>query len=60
MAHGAMYDLLYGGVRTADSAAGGSPFFLMAADSLGIRQVLRFRDVRYAGALVSAPFGLLR
>lgn len=54
VAHGAFYDLLYGGVRTADSAAGGSPFFLMVADSLGIRQVLRFRDVQYAGARATA------
>jgi hypothetical protein len=61
VAHGAVYDVLYGGVRTGDSAAGGAPFFFMAADSLGIRQVLRFRDVRYTGVLptrtpgVSAP-----
>ena len=58
VAHGAVFDVLYGGVRTADSAAGGAPFVLMAADSLGIRQVLRFRDVRYAGALATPTPGV--
>ena len=58
VAHGALYDVLYGGVRTADSAAGGAPLFLMAADSLGIRQVLRFRDVRYSGALATRTGGV--
>lgn len=58
VAHGTVYDVLYGGVRTADSAAGGAPFFFMAADSLGIRQVLRFRDVRYAGALATQTRGV--
>jgi len=50
VAHGSAFDVLYGGVRTADTAVGGAPFFLAAVDSLGIRQVLRFRDVHYAGA----------
>ncbi len=58
VAHGAAYDVLYGGVRTEDSAAAGTPFFLMAADSLGIRQVLRFREVRYSGALPTAAPGV--
>lgn len=58
VAHGASLDVLYGGVRTADTAAGGAPFVLAAVDSLGIRQVLRFRDVSYRGALPAAGRGV--
>ena len=47
VAHGTALDVLYGGVRTGDSAAGGAPFVLAAVDSMGIRQVLRFRDIDY-------------
>ena len=50
VAHGTAMDVLYGGVRTDDSAAGGAPFFLAAVDSMGIRQVLRFREIDYRGA----------
>ena len=58
VAHGAALDVLYGGVRTADSAAGGAPFFLAAVDSMGIRQVLRFREIRYTGAGPAAAPGI--
>jgi hypothetical protein len=58
VAHGAALDVLYGGVRTADSAAGGAPFVLAAVDSMGIRQVLRFRDIRYTGAGPAAAPGV--
>jgi hypothetical protein len=58
VAHGAALDVLYGGVRTADSAAGGAPFFLAAVDSMGIRQVLRFREIRYTGAGPAAAPGV--
>ncbi|MGE5092950.1 MAG: hypothetical protein ACM3OH_12355, partial [Bacillota bacterium] len=44
--------------RTADSAAGGAPFVLAAVDSMGIRQVLRFRDIRYTGAGPAAAPGV--
>ena len=58
VAHGAGLDVLYGGVRTADTAAGGAPFVLAAADSLGIRQVLRFHDVSYRGSRPAAGGGV--
>lgn len=50
-ARGAERALLYGGVYTdADSgAAGGSPFFLAVVDSVGLKQVLRFRRIAYSG-----------
>ncbi|MDX2192884.1 MAG: hypothetical protein NW201_05990 [Gemmatimonadales bacterium] len=49
---GATFDLLYGGVRAPGVVArgGASPFFLALADSLGARQVLRFREVRFEGS----------
>lgn len=51
-ARGAELALIYGGVYgPADaSVTGASPFFLALLDSLGVRQVLRFRDVSYRGA----------
>ena len=64
-APGASVALLYGGVRAPGSAA--TPSFLAVVDSLGFRQVLRFRRIRYegagpatgaAGAVAPARFGL--
>lgn len=46
---GASLDLLYGGVAGPGTARGGNPAFLALADSLGLLQVLRFRDIRYEG-----------
>jgi hypothetical protein len=40
--------LLYGGVYAPDRST--SPFFLTLVDSLGVRRVLRFRRIDYAGA----------
>ena len=42
--------LLYGGVYTPDSTTSGAPFVLTIVDSLGVRQVLRFREIGYSGA----------
>jgi hypothetical protein len=41
-------DLLYGGV-TRDGDAVANPYFFALVDSLGMRQVLRFAEVRYEG-----------
>jgi hypothetical protein len=49
-ARGATLSLLYGGVYAPDSATAGAPFFLTVVDSLGVRQVLRFRRIDYRGA----------
>lgn len=51
MARGASLDLLYGGVRREDESTDPStaPFFLALTDSLGVRQVLRFRQIAFAG-----------
>ncbi len=52
-ARGARMSLVYGGVLTNDSAsnASGSPYFLAAVDSQGVRQILRFSSIDYrAGA----------
>lgn len=49
-ARGDALSLLYGGVYAPDSAAAGAPFFLTLVDSLGVRQVLRFRRIDYRGA----------
>ena len=59
MGRGARLDLLYGGVISPRDSigAGGTPFFLALADSLGVRQVLRFRDVTYEGAKVAGGAG---
>jgi hypothetical protein len=56
-ARGRNIALLYGGVRTGPPAAAAAPFFLAIVDSLGVRQVLRFREVRYIGGgpLAEAP-----
>jgi hypothetical protein len=59
-AGGSRLNLLYGGVYGPSSTS--SPFFLTLADSLGVRQVLRFGRIQYQGRLpaqgaqgVSAP-----
>ncbi len=59
VAHGRSLDLLYGGVYAADSAAGGSPFFMAVVDSLGTRQVVRFRTIRYSGSRPTATPGVM-
>ena len=51
-ARGADLTLLYGGVY--ESGAVTSPFFLTLVDSLGVRQVLRFRRIEYEGAIPAA------
>jgi hypothetical protein len=43
---GRRYNLLYGGVYGSSST---TPFFLALVDSLGVKQVLRFTDIRYGG-----------
>lgn len=49
MARGGSFALLYGGVYAPEDA-GSSPFFLALVDSLGVRQILRFKTIRYSGA----------
>ncbi|HEX5387399.1 MAG TPA: hypothetical protein VFW66_11895 [Gemmatimonadales bacterium] len=49
-ATGRWASILYGGVRAPGSAESGAPFFLTLVDSLGVRQVLRFRRILYEGA----------
>jgi hypothetical protein len=49
-ASGSSISLLYGGVYGPDSATSGAPFFFALVDSLGARQALRFRDVKYEGS----------
>jgi hypothetical protein len=57
---GRRLDLLYGGVygpetdRTADGSGLSSPFFLTLVDSLGVKQVLRFKTISYEGARAAA------
>jgi hypothetical protein len=43
---GRRYNLLYGGVYASSSMA---PFFLALVDSVGVKRVLRFTDIRYEG-----------
>jgi len=49
---GARFNLLYGGVYgpQEDQGHGHASFFLALVDSLGVKQVLRFRTIRYQGA----------
>jgi hypothetical protein len=47
-ARGARFNLLYGGVYGPKEER--SPFFLTLVDSLGVKQVLRFNQIRYQGA----------
>ena len=49
MGRGGSLDILYGGVRAPEADLSGTAFFLALADSLGIRQVLRFREVAFEG-----------
>lgn len=52
-ARGTALSLLYGGVYGPERQGGGavtSPFFLTLVDSLGVRQVLRFDRIAYAGS----------
>ncbi len=49
-ASGSFLSLLYGGVYVPDSATAGAPFFLTLVDSMGARQVLRFRGIDYQGS----------
>lgn len=58
-ARGSRLSLLYGGVygperRTRGDSAGVSPFFLALVDSLGVKQVLRFGQIRYQGRRAAA------
>ena len=46
-ATGRHYNLLYGGVHSPTST---TPFFLALADSLGVKQVLRFTGIGYHGS----------
>lgn len=48
-ARGTSLALLYGGVHAPAGSGGSTPLLLAAVDSLGIRQVLRFRSIGYAG-----------
>ena len=48
-ARGEHLSLLYGGVHGPEDA-GSSPFFLTLVDSVGVRRVLRFGDIRYEGS----------
>jgi len=59
MGRGERLDLLYGGVISPRDSidAAGTPFFLALADSLGVRQVLRFRRVTYEGARAAGGAG---
>lgn len=59
MGRGSRLDLLYGGVVSPRDSVGaaGSPFFLAIADSLGVRQVLRFRTIAYEGAMPAGGAG---
>jgi len=59
MGRGTRLDLLYGGVVSPRDSVGaaGSPFFLALADSLGVRQVLRFRTIAYEGAMPAGGAG---
>ena len=52
---GSRLNLLYGGVygpgrQAAEDPHAGSPFFLALVDSSGVKQVLRFGEIRYEGA----------
>jgi hypothetical protein len=45
-ATGSHYNVLYGGVYGTSNT---TPFFLALVDSMGVKQVLRFTDIRYEG-----------
>jgi len=52
-ARGAAFNLLYGAVHASDSARSPvtAPFFVALVDSLGVKQILRARDIRYGGRM---------
>jgi hypothetical protein len=54
-ARGSRLSLLYGGVygpggTSSETSSISSPFFLTIMDSLGVKQVLRFREINYSGS----------
>jgi hypothetical protein len=49
--------LLYGGIYTPETDGAAAPFFLTVVDSLGVRQILRFRRIAYSGARPASPTG---
>jgi hypothetical protein len=49
-ARGASLALLYGGIYSPETDSAAAPFFFTVIDSLGVRQILRFRSIRYAGS----------
>jgi hypothetical protein len=49
-ATGRRVSLLYGGVYAPDSVTAAAPFFFTLVDSFGVRQVLRFQRIAYAGS----------
>jgi hypothetical protein len=62
-ARGRTFNVLYGAVRTPDdaqrSSATGEPrLFVTLVDSLGVRQILRARDVRYVRTSLRTPDSL--
>ncbi len=50
---GERFNLLYGGIHAPDSVdtSGAPAFFVALVDSLGVKQILRSRDIRYTGSL---------
>lgn len=63
-ARGRVFDLLYGAVYTPDDSVfsagnGSSRIFVALVDSLGVRQILRARQVRYSGKPGEAPTGFV-
>jgi hypothetical protein len=52
-ARGSTFNLLYGAVHALDSSRSlvTAPFFVALVDSLGVKQILRAREIRYRGAL---------
>lgn len=53
-AQGGSLAVLYGGIYTPESDNAAAPFFLTLVDSLGVRQILRFRAIQYAGGRPAA------
>lgn len=49
-ARGSSLGLLYGGIYTPETDSAAAPFFLTVVDSLGVRQILRFRMITYSGS----------
>ncbi|MGH7518268.1 MAG: hypothetical protein ACREOC_12500 [Gemmatimonadales bacterium] len=59
-ATGSSLSFLYGGVYAPDSATSAAPFFLTIVDSMGARQVLRFREIGYQGSRPAGGEGGVR